>query len=66
MDITYKQNSFPGGKVMCKVVKGLHHKVPNPDSFTEKFYLIFMEEIISVLLKMFLNVHKEGKLLNSF
>lgn len=64
MDITYKQNSFPGGKVMCKVVKG--KKVPNPDSFKEKFYQIFIEEIVSVLLKMFLNIHKEGKFLNSF
>ena len=64
-ELQYLNRQFTTNKIEA-VIKKSPNKRSVADSFTDKYYWIFKEELIPFLLKLFQKCQEEGRLPNSF
>jgi hypothetical protein len=65
-DINHLNRSITCNEIEAMIKSLLKKKSPGPDGYSAKFYQIFKEELMSIFLKFFHEIEREGTLLNSF
>jgi hypothetical protein len=60
------QEDINQNEIEAAIKSLLKNKSPGPDGFCTEFYQILKEELIPTILKLFHEIEREGKLLNSF
>jgi hypothetical protein len=65
-DINHLNRSVTQNKIEAAIKSIPKKKTPGPDGFYAEFYLMFKEELMPTLLKLFHEIKREGTLPNSF
>jgi hypothetical protein len=65
-DINHMNRSITQNKIEAAIKSHPKKKSSGPDGFTAEFYQMFKEELITILLKLFHKIEREGTLPNLF
>jgi glutamyl-tRNA reductase len=65
-DINHLNRSITQNEIEAAIKNLTKKKSPGPDGFSAEFYQNFKEKLIPTLLKLFLEIEREGKLPNTF
>jgi hypothetical protein len=65
-DINHMNRSITQNEIEAAIKSLPKKKSPGPDGFSAEFYQTFKEELTPTLLKLFLEIEREGKSPNTF